>query len=588
MEREGFIVPTRKSLLYLKWLSEPLFLCSEWVCGQREPAFANIFKGVVFMKRFFAFFLTAMLLISAIPVLAEQDDGHVAELRIGTTASCETVNLITSSGSFAKMCYNAICAAPWLINTIDGGFEAFIMTDWEVSEDQLTLTATFATDQGIEWHDGTPLTMDDIIFTFEYYKQNGWSVGLAYDTIAQVDDKTAVFTFTEPTAYSYLQKLVMSEYVYPKHIWEGVEDYNTLSNTPEGAIGCGPYKLTLHDAEAQLLVFEACADTYMGRELTVDKVTVKTYESNEALVMALIADEIDAMYNYSNSLDSSMRPSVTGVENLDSGMSINPGNFQLVFGFNVAPTNDLNFRKAVYYALDYELLAVTIGGEDGLVPNIGVISPTTLAYDDSLQTNVRDIEKAAEILDEAGYVDANGDGLRDYPDGSALEVLVTPQYNESRAALYMRIAEIMISNLADIGVEAVLDEESVRNSDYATEFRRSGEYQLFIGYTSPGMARYEGAFYYAALGANATNPWGTCNVEAFNDAYYAMAGSASTEEYLENYATLQQVAADNMVMLALAWDACYFPYRTDKYEGWINFPGYGVINNQTWYTVHAK
>ncbi len=540
------------------------------------------------MKRFFAFFLTAMLLISAIPVLAEQDDGHVAELRIGTTASCETVNLITSSGSFAKMCYNAICAAPWLINTIDGGFETFIMTDWEVSEDQLTLTATFATDQGIEWHDGTPLTMDDIIFTFEYYKQNGWSVGLAYDTIAQVDDKTAVFTFTEPTAYSYLQKLVMSEYVYPKHIWEGVEDYNTLSNTPEGAIGCGPYKLTLHDAEAQLLVFEACADTYMGRELTVDKVTVKTYESNEALVMALIADEIDAMYNYSNSLDSSMRPSVTGVENLDSGMSINPGNFQLVFGFNVAPTNDLNFRKAVYYALDYELLAVTIGGEDGLVPNIGVISPTTLAYDDSLQTNVRDIEKAAEILDEAGYVDANGDGLRDYPDGSALEVLVTPQYNESRAALYMRIAEIMISNLADIGVKAVLDEESVRNSDYATEFRRSGEYQMFIGYTSPGMARYEGAFYYAALGANATNPWGTCNVEAFNDAYYAMAGSASTEEYLENYATLQQVAADNMVMLALAWDACYFPYRTDKYEGWINFPGYGVINNQTWYTVHTK
>ena len=575
-------MPTHKALLHLKWLSEPLFFVLRMGMRPTRAGVCQYIKGVVSTKRFFALLLTAILLISALPVLAEQDDGHVAELRIGTTASCETVNLITSSGSFAKMCYNAICAAPWLINTIDGGFEAFIMTDWEISEDQLTLTATFATDQGIEWHDGTPLTMDDIIFTFEYYKQNGWSVGLAFDTIAQVDDKTAVFTFAEPTAYSYLQKLVMSEYVYPKHIWEGVEDYNTLSNTPEGAIGCGPYKLTLHDAEAQLLVFEACAETYMGRELTVDKVTVKTYESNEALVMALIADEIDAMYNYSNSLDSSMRPSVTGVENLDSGMSINPGNFQLVFGFNVAPTNDLNFRKAVYYALDYELLAMTIGGEDGLVPNIGVISPTTLAYDDSLPTNVRDLEKAAEILDEAGYVDADGDGLRDYPDGSALEVLVTPQYNESRAALYMRIAEIMISNLADIGVKAVLDEESVRNSDYATEFRRSGEYQMFIGYTSPGMARYEGAFYYAALGANATNPWGTCNIEAFNDAYYAMAGSASTEEYLENYATLQQIAADNMVMLALAWDACYFPYRTDKYEGWINFPGYGVINNQTW------
>ena len=545
-------------------------------------------KEWFFVKRLLSILLMIVLLVGTIPALAETTDGHVAELRVGTTASCETVNLITSSGSFAKMCYNAICGAPWLINTVDGGFAPFIMTGWETSDDQFSLTATFATDQGILWHDGQPLTMDDIIFTFEYYKQNGWSVGLAFDTITQIDDKTAVFTFTEPTAYSYLQKLVMSEYVYPKHIWEGVEDYKTLSNTPEAAIGCGPYKLTLHDAEAQMLVFERYADTYLGRELTVDKVTVKTYESNEALVMALIADEIDAMYNYSNSLDSSMRPSVSGVENLDPGMSINPGNFQLVFGFNVAPTSDLAFRQAVYYALDYDLLAMTIGGTDGLVPNIGVISPSTLAYDDSLQKNVRDLDKAAALLDEAGYVDADGDGLRDMPDGSAMSVLVTPQYNESRAALYARIAEIMISNLADIGVNAVLDEESVRNSDYANDFRRSGEYQLYIGYTSPGMARYEGAFYYAALGANATNPWGTCNVDEFNDAYYAMAGSASTEEYLKNYSILQKVSADNMVMLALAWDACYFPYRTDRYEGWINFPGYGVINNQTWYTVHTK
>lgn len=539
------------------------------------------------MKKLLSLLLVLALLAMSGLCIAEETK-HVSELRVGTTAANDTVNLISSSGSFAKMCYNAICGAPWLINTADGGFEPFIMTGWDVAEDQLSMTCTFATDQGILWHDGLPLTMDDIIFTFEYYKQNQWTVGLSYDTIERIDDTTARFTFAEPSAYSYLQKLVMSQYVYPKHIWEGVENYKDLTNKPEAAIGCGPYKLVTNDQEAQILVFEPYAQSYMGREITVDRVVLKTYESNEALVMALIAGEIDAMYNYSNSLDSSMRPSVTGVDGLDSGMSINPGNFQLVFGFNVAPTNDLAFRQAVYYALDYELLSMTIGGEDGQVPNIGVISPSTLAYDDTMQKNVRDLDKTNALLDEAGYLDADGDGWRDFPSGEAMEVLVTPQYNASRAALYMRIAEIMISNLQDAGVNAVLDEESVRNSDYATEFRRSGQYQLYIGYTSPGMARYEGAFYYAALGANNTNPWGTCNIDAFNEAYYNMVYSASTEEYLENYAAMQQISAENMVMLALAWDACYFPYRTDLYEGWINFPGYGAINNQTWYTLQAK
>lgn len=541
------------------------------------------------MKRLTALVLLVVLAaLVCLPSAFAEVGGHVPELRIGTTAANDTVNLVSSSGSFAKMCYNAICGAPWLLNNAEGGFDPFIMTGWEASEDQLSLTATFATDQGICWHDGVPLTMDDVIFTFEYYQQNEWSVGLAFETIERIDETTARFTFAEPSAYAYLQKLVMSEYVYPKHIWEGVEDYKTLTNDPKAAIGCGPYKLAANDQEAQMLVFEPYTETYMGREVTVDRVTLKTYESNEALVMALATGEIDAMYNYSNSLDASMRPSVTGVENLDPGMSINPGNFQLVFGFNVAPTNDLAFRNAVYYALDYDLLAVTIGGEDGLVPNIGVISPTTLAYDDSLPQNVRDLDRAASLLDEAGYADADGDGWRDFPDGSEMQILVTPQYNSARQALYLRIAEIIISNLKDAGVHAVLDEESVRNSDYCNEFRRSGAYQLYIGYTSPGMARYEGAFYYAALGANNTNPWGTCNIDAFNDAYYAMTYSPDTETYLENYHALQQISADNMVMLALAWDVCYFPYRTDQYEGWINFPGYGAINNQTWYTLHTK
>ena len=132
------------------------------------------------------------------------------------------------------------------------------------------------------------------------------------------------------------------------------------------------------------------------------------------------------MYDYSNSLNATMVDSITGVEGLDPGMSDNPGNYQLVFGFNEQPTDDLIFRKAVRAALDYELLRVTIGGEDGQIPHAGIVAPPNKGFDGSLPELAQDVDEANALLDEGGYVDADGDGWRDMPDGSELNV---PHYS---------------------------------------------------------------------------------------------------------------------------------------------------------------
>ena len=124
------------------------------------------------------------------------------------------------------------------------------------------------------------------------------------------------------------------------------------------------------------MTLEAVGDTYMGQELTVQKLVVRTYDSHDALVMALRNGEVDAMYDYSNSLNATMVDSITGIEDLDPGMSDNPGNYQLVFGFNKQPTDDLIFRQAVRAALDYELLRVTIDRDCGQVKAIWLTGPT--------------------------------------------------------------------------------------------------------------------------------------------------------------------------------------------------------------------
>ena len=514
--------------------------------------------------------------------VAEESGKYVEVLRIGTTKPADSFNIMSEDGSYGKMNYNSFSSAPFLELDSKGEMQPHIMTSWDIAEDQMTIEATFATDEGVTWHDGRPLTIDDVIFTFDYMlnvKKSSYVRSLSQ--VEKVDDKTLKLTFDTPAAFSTLNKIARFCYVYPKHIWEGVENYQEYTGE-DAVVGCGPYKLSEIDPEAQMVTYEA-VDHYFKGELTVKKVVVRSYDGHDALVMALRNGEIDAMYDYSNSLDSSMKPSITGIDGVEEGMSVNPGNFQMVFGFNAVPTDDLPFRQAVAKALNYQLLATAIGGEDGEIAGIGIVSPAAKGHDSSLPKNEQDIEGANSILDEAGYLDVDDDGLRELPSGEKMSVLITPQFNQTRSALYLRICEITIENLKEIGVEVVLDEESVRNSDYATEFRRSGEYEIYIGYTSPGVAQFDAAFMYMV--PNPNNPWGTCDDPDFISSYEKMMNAVSYDDYFAQSKETQRLAAEKVVGIALCWDKAYFPYRTDKYTGWNNHPGWGVINAETWYNL---
>ena len=86
---------------------------------------------------------------------------------------------------------------------------------------------------------------------------------------------------------------------------------------------------------------------------------------------------------------------------------------------------------------------------------------------------------------------------------------------------------------------------------------------------------------------NPVNPWGTGQMPEFVEAYEAKLASGSYEEYDAAMKELQRIAAEQVVGLALCWDKAYFPYRTDKFEGWINYPGWGVINSETWFNLRT-
>ena len=505
-------------------------------------------------------------------------------LYIGTTKAPEVISTMYERDAFGRMNYNSFCAAPFLERDENGIVQPNIMTDWAFSDDQTSLVATFATDQGIKWHDGEPLTMDDIEFTFNYLmnvKKSSYIHML--ESVERISDTQLKLNFDGPSAFNFINYACMAVFVYPKHIWENVESPNDYREA-DAAVGCGPYRFVSWDQDAQTMYYDAVEDYFKG-ELAIQHVVVRSYDSQDALVMALRNGEIDAIYDYSNSLSSTMAGSVTGIENVNPGMSDNPGQYQLVFGFNKQPTSDLAFRQAVSKALDYKLLAATIGGEAAEIGGVGLVAPPNKGYDASLPRLSQDVEQATAILDKNGYLDTNGDGWRELPDGKAMDVLLTAPYSTTQKALFDRLSEIIVSNLADIGVKCTIDDKHQSDTDTYRAFIYSGEYEITLGSTSPAVAAYETAYYYY-VNKGYGNAWGTYSDPDFVQTYLDMMNSPNYDVYNERVRTLQKMASDNVIGMPLAWDKCYFPYRTDRFEGWVNYPGWGVINNKTWYQVH--
>ncbi|MFQ7856530.1 MAG: ABC transporter substrate-binding protein [Flavonifractor plautii] len=510
--------------------------------------------------------------------------GVVEELKIGICKEVTPRTLASESGSFGRMNYNAFCAGTWLVRDENNEMQPNLMTSWEILDKGSTIRATFATDQGITWHDGEPFTIDDVIFTVDLMNNKLKSGYLSKITgVEKVDDTTVDFRWPMGRP--------ISPWGTPPSLCVCIPS----TSGKESRIPPATPARMLSSAAAPISLFrwmrrrrpctdEAVGETYMGRALTVRSVTVRSYYSQDALVMALRTGEVDAMYDYSNPISPTMLPSISGVDGVDPGKGMNMGLFEILFGFQKQPTDDLEFRRAVRYALNYELLATTIGGEDGQVPGEGIISPAGIGYDDSLPKLVQDQEQAKAILEAAGYVDTDGDGWRERPDGTPMDVLVTPQYNATKAALYQRIAEIIVTNLGEVGVKCTLDEESIRNSDHEQQLRDDGAYEIYICYATQGVSFYKTPFLY--MFNDDLSMWGTCDLEDFDQAYNDMLNAQGDEDYVAKVKELQRIASEEVIGIALCWDTAYYPYRTDKYEGWTNFPGWGVINCETWYNLH--
>lgn len=535
------------------------------------------------MKKIFTGFVLLILFIVLLGQLNHRNKTEKTDvLRIGTTMPQDVFSINSQEGAFGRMGYNAFVQAQFVNLDENFALQPDFMRKWEV-KDNKEIIFTYTTNA--KWHDGLPVTGEDLLFTFAFLKNKNTISSRYIETVELLDGNRLRIVLNRPVAYGFLREYAAFFQVYPKHIWEKVEN-TTQYQGKDAVIGCGPYRFVHYDETARVSYYEAVPDYFRGK-LSVPKVEVHSFATQEALVAALKSGQVDAIYDYSSPIRPTIISWLQGTENINFGESVNTGNYLLTYGFNSNNTSQLVLRQAITNALDYALMAKTIAGQYGEIAGRGIISPGNIGFDPQIPKLGQNIRLANDALDQAGYVDIDQDGYRETPGGEEIDLLITPNCN-AKKEINLRLSEIVRKNLQQVGLRSHIDYVVARNKKaWQGRIRQNQDYEIYVGYNTPGVARFHTAAYYM-VSPNFGFHWGTCPDEEYADAFAAMLEAQDEADYIEAVKNLQRIQAELLPGVSLGWEKVFYPYRTDKFAGWINYPSWGVINNKTWLHIRQK
>ena len=336
-------------------------------------------------------------------------------------------------------------------------------------------TYTFYLRKNIFWQDGKPLNADDIIFTVQIiqnadFKSPLWSALVGVQT-EKVDDYALRFHLTNSfPAFLY----VLTFGVLPKHLWQNVSAADFALNEKNlKPIGSGPYifkKLTKNsDGLIQSVELQANRNYYLGGPF-INQLIFKFYPDEQSAIAAWRKGEIEGI-SYVSAQNGSVfdsQPEATAVYDIAL-----PRYFALFINQTENKTlADKNVRLALAYAINKkELIDKVLYGF--AQPINSPILPGMLGYSADAKSYDFDQEKAKNILQAAGWIDKNGDGIRE-KDGKNLEFsLVTSTWSE-----LTQTADLLKDELAAIGVK--VDVESKDASTLQQENIKPRQYQTLL------------------------------------------------------------------------------------------------------------
>ena len=488
-------------------------------------------------------------------------------------------NDASSSGVLGYL-FEGLTETSWL----DDRVEPALAETWEVSEDGLTWT--FHLRQDVNWHDGQPFTAHDVDFTFNritYNQDIASSDRAAFHfrvqdedgvwqeapmTVRALDDYTVECVLPVPFA-PFLRS--MGTAIYPRHILEERVDDGTFELTwgintdPTDIIGTGPFTIESY-VTGDRVVFKRNPNYWLqddeGNRLPyLDRIVqvivpeledeLEKFLSGESDTHGVLGEELDQLETLQESLNFTIQRRGPAFGTNFLAFNMNPGKDPDTGQAYVDPEKlrwfqNTQFRQAIAHAVDKDSVIRDVQHGIGY-PQWASVSPAT---GDFHNPNVRryeyDLVKANSILDGLGWVDTNGDGVREDDDGNTIAlILATNEGNQVR----QKVGNIIRQGMEAIGI--AVDYRIIDFGDLVVQLTSSYDWEtIVIGFTG-GPDPYSGiTFWHSAESLHLWHPnqeTPATSWEAQIDELYVMASQElHHERRVDFYHKAQEIAAENV------------------------------------------
>ncbi len=522
--------------------------------------------------------LAAVLALAIATVASAQSDDEKVVLTVGLTQDLDSPNVTVGELVSSYEVWNLQYPTLTDLAADDFAVTPGIAESWS-SEDGKRWTYTLR--EGLEWSDGTPLTAEDVAYTINRSREESWlnhTSTVANLTAEATDDRTVVVT----SSVNDPKLPGLSVYIVPKHIYEKIDAASITKYEAMDGVSAGPFSLK-EWKKGQFWRMEANPNYWRG-QVPIDEVVFRVFRNPDAMVAALQSGELDAAHN----VPSSAFPSLETAEGIVAVQG-EQGSFDYLVMNSYAdkPPRDTSkfeaphpalrdprFREAIAHAIDKETLVERVLSGIGTPGTTMSPSPDPawipeISAEDDYEF---DLEKANQILDDAGYTDSDGNGVREYEG----EDIVLRYAIRSESEYSKPYAEFITGWLEDIGIRTTL---STYNDSQLIEVAGKGDFDLYVWGWVPfvdpdpmlSYMKCDQISVDASDFSNYYNDTGIC--DPVYDRLYKRQNTELDKDARRGivHDMLERWYADaGYVVLNTSPDLQ--AYRTDRFEGWVHQP----------------
>lgn len=398
------------------------------------------------------------------------------------------------------------------------------------SEDFLSYTLKLK--EGLKWHDGEPITADDIVFTVTSIldeSQNSHLIGnFLVDgkpvEVNKIDDLTVEFKLPQ-ISVPFMSKLGAIRPI-PKHIFEGEEDLAKSDKNLE-PIGSGPFKFKEFKS-GEKLELERFEDYFGGRP-NLDGVVFRVISDPNSANTALLNGELSARYITTDDIDKFSGNENFHVATFDEGMLNN-----MVFRLNNEALQNKDVRKAIAYAINKdEIIAGVYRSEEYAKKAYSVFVPTTQYYTEDVEKYEYNLDKAKELMEKAGY------------DNLSLRLAYTNSSKEQEA-----YGLIMQQQLSEIGID--LELIPMERGAFLEKFIDASTTDFDLAFNGYVMGFDPSGYSPLFLAGNPNNFMGYVN-EELDPMWDKGVIETDPAKRAEIYEEIQRIIMDDMVVYPIAY-----------------------------------